>query len=363
MNKCKKMPALLATLLAVAASGLFPATASAQSEPRWYRIELLIFAHRSEAARDSETWEPTPVLLYPHQTRFLVDPALVEKNLAQFDATSELNERGHQTLFIIPPPNEDEEEIIEENVDPPEPATLTLTMEPDSPELTPPPEPELPTTPTPYVILANAELEFRGKAAYMERSGRYKTLFHETWVQPMAEQGLALPIVVDRSGDLENWPELQGSVTFFISRFLHVETNLWLNTLGEYLPQGWDMPAPPLGPKSLTVIYPPEPESDPALDPELGYQPIASGFFGATVPESEDEEAEALAEAAEPIYPWRHAVSLQQKRKMRSTEVHYIDHPMLGLVIKISPLSEEELQLRATAELALTQAEAEELNR
>lgn len=363
MNTRKKTLAFLATLLTVAISQLFTAAANAQDEPRWYRVELLIFAHRSEAARNSETWEPTPVLLYPQQTRFLVDPELVETNLAQFDATSELNERGHQTLTIIPPPSEDDEDIIEEKVDEPEPATNELTAEPGSLESPQPLEQELPTTPTPFVLLANAELEFRGKAAYMERSGRYKTLFHETWVQPMAEQGVALPIVVDRSGDRESWPELQGSVTFFISRFLHVETNLWLNTSGQYLPRGWDMPAPPLGPKSLTVIYPPEPELDLALDPELGSQPIASGFFGAAAPEPKDEEAQALAEPAGPVYPWRHAVSLQQKRKMRSTEVHYIDHPMLGLVIKISPLNEEELQARATAELALTQDEAEALNR
>ena len=29
---------------------------------------------------------------------------------------------------------------------------------------------------------------------------------------------------------------------------------------------------------------------------------------------------------------------------MRSNEVHYIDHPLLGLVIKITPLSAEALQ-------------------
>ena len=37
---------------------------------------------------------------------------------------------------------------------------------------------------------------------------------------------------------------------------------------------------------------------------------------------------------------------------MRSTEVHYIDHPRLGVVIKITPLTEEDLELMASAEVA-----------
>jgi hypothetical protein len=39
---------------------------------------------------------------------------------------------------------------------------------------------------------------------------------------------------------------------------------------------------------------------------------------------------------------------------MRSTEVHYIDHPALGVVILITPVEEEELILRAEQEAAQT---------
>jgi hypothetical protein len=35
---------------------------------------------------------------------------------------------------------------------------------------------------------------------------------------------------------------------------------------------------------------------------------------------------------------------------MRSTEVHYIDHPLLGVVVKLTPLSDEDLQTLAQAE-------------
>jgi hypothetical protein len=35
---------------------------------------------------------------------------------------------------------------------------------------------------------------------------------------------------------------------------------------------------------------------------------------------------------------------------MRSTEVHYIDHPMLGVVALITPLSDDDLEAMAAAE-------------
>ena len=171
----------------------------------------------------------------------------------------------------------------------------------------------------------------------MQRMGNYRTLFHQTWLQPMRDENRALPIVLDRSGDSREWPRLQGSVKIYLSRYLHIETDLWLNTTGNYLPGQWTMPPAPLGPSSLILI-----------EPEL------------TLPEpfEESQETEPLAEtstALEPVYPWRHAVRFNEKRRMRSNEVHYLDHPMLGVVVKLTPVAQEELQAIAEADLAAMQ--------
>ena len=37
-------------------------------------------------------------------------------------------------------------------------------------------------------------------------------------------------------------------------------------------------------------------------------------------------------------YPYRHAVQLKQTRRMRSGQVVYIDHPLLGVLVTITPL-------------------------
>jgi hypothetical protein len=44
-------------------------------------------------------------------------------------------------------------------------------------------------------------------------------------------------------------------------------------------------------------------------------------------------------EESGPVYPYAHAVLLKQTRRMRSKEVNYIDHPMFGVVVKVTPLS------------------------
>ena len=152
-------------------------------------------------------------------------------------------------------------------------------------------------------------------------------------------------MIIDRSGDTETWPRLQGSLKLYLSRYLHLETNLWLNTAGSYLPADWSMPAPPFAPRSLIIIEPPAPQNERFFDNPTN------------ISEVEDVD-EALAEVESgPVYPWRHAVLMQQKRRMRSYEVHYVDHPMLGVIVKLLPLTAEELEdiAIADAELAADQ--------
>ena len=155
-----------------------------------------------------------------------------------------------------------------------------------------------------------------------------------------------MPIVLDLSGDTGQWPELQGTIKLYLSRYLHVETNLWLNTQGSYLSSDWRMPAPPLGPTSLIIVELPEPE--PPVEPELQASQNSEIEFDNVQTVADTEALEFIEQG--PVYPFRHAVLLHQKRRMRSNETHYIDHPMLGLVIRFTPVEQDELEQRALAE-------------
>lgn len=338
---------------------ILPALA-AQAQPqgeRWYRVELLIFAQPGGAGAGAEQWPATPALHYPSAARFLVDPARVNANTAEYGTRGEVDEFGRQ-IIVLPRDGEPPTSKLDEPGT--EDSASDAPGEPPAPQEGSPEKPSqpgvsagtpAPPKPPPFVTLPAEDLEYRGKAAYMARNGGYRVLFHNAWLQPVGEQAEALPIVLDRSGDGGPWPELQGSILLYLARYLHLETDLWLNTQGQYFPGRWRMPPPPLSPVSLIVE---EPEPLPATADAIGVaaparsplpardsEPAPVGESGTA--DSSTGEFVAEVEETGPVYPFRHAVTLRQTRRMRSDELHYLDHPMFGLVIKLTPVSEEEL--------------------
>jgi hypothetical protein len=225
-----------------------------------------------------------------------------------------------------------------------------------------------PPAPLPFVALPGTALEFGAEASAMEQRGGYRILFHESWVQPMLDEDSSLPLVLDRSGDRDTpvWPRLQGSVKLYLSRYLHIETNLWLNTDGHYLTPGWQIDPPPRAPASLLLTYPEGESAMPVINPVLiDSEPRSNAIRdqyrsppASALPERSSSptpgaaagpiDASAAPDPNEPgdaelPYQWRHAVQQTQSRRMRSNEVHYIDHPMLGVIVKFTPLEEDEL--------------------
>lgn len=382
---CKKTLPLLALLGAVAST---PALAQ---QDRWFRVELLVFANETTqqplGAAIAEQWEATPTLAYPLASRFLVDPTRVAENAAEFDGESVIDEYGRQIITIVTegdttggatPGNTgfagQQPNAAAAVADTPAPAPLPVPPQPvyqggapvgQAPAATPQAPVTAPALPRPFVLLPDEYLELRGKAALMQRSGSYTVLFHETWVQPVPPQERSLPIVLDHTGDTQEWSRLQGTINVFLSRYLHVETNLWLNTQGTYFPGTWQMPAPPLGPPSL-IIEEQEPLDIAAAIEQLPVAGAAAEGAAATTEVNlalrsalADTGGSATAqdpnqplmglngeepgEVIAPVYPYRHAVLLDQTRRMRSNETHYIDHPLMGMVIKFTPITAEEL--------------------
>ena len=384
------------TLPALALLAAVTNTPAVAQDTRWFKVELLVFANESTeqpaGAAIAEQWEPTPTLAYPLASRFLVDTARVAQNAAEFKGDSLVDEYGRQIISFITddtgtPGQAPFNEAVNTPVDtpsapvpvPPTPVYQEGTLPASVPAARETAMAKALVLPRPFVLLRADYREMRGKAALMERGGRYTVLFHETWVQPVGPEKRSLPIVLDRSGDTQEWSRLQGTINLFLSRYLHVQTNLWLNTAGEYLPGTWQMPAPPLGPPSLIIeeqelidlatatgempqsSRPGAEEAADALEvnasgTDIARQsetPMASGLLtqetgdGLTAPYSNDSitglEGGESAEAVSPIYPYRHAVLLEQTRRMRSNEIHYIDHPLMGVIIKFTPITAEEL--------------------
>lgn len=303
------MPRQVFALLLLSLLG--PQSISAQDAgERWYRVELLVF--EQPGGMNAEQWEPLPELRYPEPLRFLVNPQQLEATRNQYGVASFVDSRGRIVAA---------------------PTTVSSATPDDSSTL-----PENPALPAAFVELPNAQLELRDTAAYMQRAGGYRTLFHEAWLQPITDAARAIPMALDQSGDAQSWPELQGTITLSLARFLSIETNLWLNTQGSYLPQGWQMPPPPKAPSALLLsdALLPNQETPPGIDTAVSTQDDLPDTAKAELPLQADDHALAAA------YPYRHAVLHQQTRRMRSNQMHYLDHPLLGVIIKLTPMATEE---------------------
>ena len=103
----------------------------------------------------------------------------------------------------------------------------------------------------------------------------YRVLFHEAWQMPVygKNRKRTLPIRIQGGQRINNRYELDGTITVSVARYLHVDTNLFLS-------------------KFQTV------EGEPQVS---------------------------------------QVIPMQQSRRMRSKELHYIDHPKFGILIYFTP--------------------------
>ncbi len=291
---------------------------------RWYQVELLVFAREDPAAATAEQWDPLPRLAYPTLRASSWTPPGSPP-------------AAPRTPISAPTPGGRGGRI-------PAAGRPRCRVRP-GPRGTP--EPTRHRTPTPY--------RAAGGPARVQRQRRPDAALRP--FQRCLPPGLG---TADRQrreepahrnrrlGRQRQWPRLQGSIRLYSSRYLYLETDLWLNTDGSYLPGQWRMPPPPLGPPSL-LIEAPRPESAPRLRPASRRRPGAAAAGAArhrlTHRGTRDRSCRRggihrcpAGRTAGPGHPWRHAVLLQQKRRMRNAEVNYLDHPLFGAVIKVTPL-------------------------
>lgn len=384
----------------------------------WIRVEVAVLADDASSTLASETWEATPTVRYPGQWRWLTDLEEQASLLAQFPgATLTVGDRGEVTVALPPPPpplpepNPSAAEQLEgtdaASVDPSidpvtgrasetpitdavplealraqpkqsaasgedwlepfaEDASLTEAaaqmqsaaegpererVEPSDSEL-PVEAPEPPPEPIPFLARPTAMLE-EGLSALHRQRGEGAAI-QAAWVQPPGAANL--PIVLDRSGDDLLWPRVQGFVELRRGSELRVGINFWLNTMGEYLPEGFAMDPPPRADQRVEVIEPdPEPligtelgagvdlavaptlrakgesatsglprrgnDAVAFIDPETGRQKLGS---------SENFNEETLDGDS---WPYRHLIAVADTRPVPENGVRYFDHPALQVVV------------------------------
>jgi hypothetical protein len=172
-----------------------------------------------------------------------------------------------------------------------------------------------------FKLLPQNAYRLSEEAKLIEADNNYRILLHTAWRQPGMSEETALPIHLHKEFSVTtpsqttaiattpdmpavNLPApretttitrsiLDGYLKIILSRYLHAEFNLVYKT-------------------------------------GLPYNPVTSTIK----PEATDEETDTTQTAGPVIVSYH----LQQSRKMRSKEIHYIDHPVIGVVILAWPV-------------------------
>jgi len=357
--------------VAVFCALLTPQTVAAAKLPLdhdWYTVEVLIFENTtaSEAPSEALAGAPSEALAeVPAEARSdtqegllstsarrtypanLLAPAMVDATdpgggFAPLDATAEpwpepppLADDGWFDEAEIDPEAElDEPEVVEEPLDDP------TGSEPPADELTGPAEPP----PTPKQLLEQAyadaladfqttlaadayhwrsdptQLGLNAEAASLTRRAVGRVLLHGAWLQPVPERGSPEPILIQSNEAIADRWRIEGTVAITLGRFLHVAAELW------YQP-------------------------DPSPTQSRHTAESASGWFSLTDDPNLDVAVLAgipfdLDEAVDPGLPYQ---VLSELRRMRSGELHYLDHPSFGMLIRVIPV-EPPLELIALLE-------------
>jgi hypothetical protein len=189
-------------------------------------------------------------------------------------------------------------------------------------------------------VLDEQEMQLKPVANRVLRQADFRLLFHKAWRQDLNDRETSEHIIILGGERFDQHYELEGTINISVERYLHFSTDLWFSTFTSNV-GGEENPWPVLPAIPLTST-PAQAATDTAAQ-----DPFSSPVL--TYKHSLGNEFQALTGNQ---YSVERTVSLKQRRRMRSNELHYIDHPLLGLLIKITPfeLTEPQTKPAATAE-------------
>lgn len=262
------------------ASAMLATNAQAQPDvaERWFQIEVIIFSQGNAAVGGEEQWraEMDRGLRYP-------------SNWVELVEASEL-------APLADPQNANDANFSDDASEP------NATRQ--------------------VALLPSNQRELTAESRQIARSNQYKVLFHEAWRQALVGQEQAPAILITGGQQYGDHYELEGTLTVSVARYLHVTTNLWLTQFatnyGQERPDWPDLPRRPNLP----------------FDASTPLLPSGGAVWNQLSTNNSLGEYNTIL--ASP-YVIEHISIMRETRKMYSKELHYLDHPLLGLMVKITP--------------------------
>ncbi|WP_415898159.1 CsiV family protein [Neptuniibacter sp. QD57_21] len=172
--------------------------------------------------------------------------------------------------------------------------------------------------PTAYQSLPTSRHSLKSVKNRLNNSGDYRVLFHEAWMQPVSHTQNPRPIKISAGRVLDNgMQELEGHIAVGRGRYLHFRPDLYISQL--------------VAPNNNAQAVTAEETQTEAMLTMQGDSEVKSETTQTT---------QVIAETASsfPMIPEVVTAHQNQARRMKSKELHYIDHPLMGILVEITPL-------------------------
>ncbi|SEQ68564.1 Peptidoglycan-binding protein, CsiV [Amphritea atlantica] len=172
-----------------------------------------------------------------------------------------------------------------------------------------------------FTRLPKSSLSLSGKQASLRRSSLYRVLFHEAWIQPVGEVKNRHVVRINGGEILDNGLyELDGYISIDKGRYLHFRSDLFHSRR--------------LSPTESQMLLKPSAGPTPADE-----TPLSDASMTETpTDQPEGTSANGNRYLTQTTIPDFLTVEMESARRMRSNELHYIDHPLFGMLVKISPV-------------------------
>lgn len=334
-----KKPLLTSLSAILVLSGTHSYAQSQKDDEPWYQVEIIIFERYAPQypSSDSEQWPKNIVLQYPESPVHL---------LSQEEAFQ---------LHDAPKTSDTQNDLTSSDSSHSRSLSQTRIEEKNATEEAAPTYKE-----EPFIRLDAKQRNLNTRAKQLNRSRNMRVLYHEAWRQPFIAKLSSDNILILGGDAFEDHFELEGTINLSVNRFLHISTNIWLTTFSANYGQDNEFHWPPLPP--IPQDLPQEHTEYSALTNEFAQQPL-----NAVQPldkerfklnTSKDESIWGAVNTTQPFnntgfglkpsnnglektnrssYIVEEIILMQQSRKMRSKELHYIDHPRLGILLEITP--------------------------
>ncbi|WP_299201770.1 CsiV family protein [uncultured Amphritea sp.] len=172
-----------------------------------------------------------------------------------------------------------------------------------------------------FTRLPKASLSLSNKQASLRRSSLYRVLFHEAWVQPIGGTKDQNVVRINGGDILDNGLyELDGYISIEKGRYLHFRSDLFHSRR--------------LTPAESQMLLKPSPGPAILSAPQLAEATTTDE----TLTQSENDSANGNRYLNQTTIPDFLTVEMDTARRMRSSELHYIDHPLFGMLVIITPI-------------------------